>query len=230
MNIPDDLLLIETMAWEKDPDGTGRFRLLKEHMERLKGSASFFGFPFSKNEFLKRLHKAQEDFRKNAQDIMRVRVTLDRSGQLEVTYSGLCSQIKTPVLVDISQQKVKSSDPFLYHKTTKRDLFDLERKRLDAAGLFETIFLNERNELTQGTITNLFLDSGGDRLLTPALSSGLLPGTLRRHLLEKGQAEEAVLKVHDLLNAKKIFLGNSVRGLVEAVVAGDSHGSFFPRK
>ncbi len=230
MNIPDDLLLIETLAWEKGQDGTGRFRLLKEHMERLKSSASFFGFPFSRNEFSKRLNKAQEDFLKNAQDIMKIRVTLDRSGHLEVTYPELCSQIKTPVLVDISQQKVKSSDPFLYHKTTKRELFDLERKRLDAAGLFETIFLNERNELTQGTITNLFLEAGGGRLLTPSLSSGLLPGTLRRHMLEKGQAEEAVLKVHDLLNAKRIFLGNSVRGLVEAVVLGQSHGSFFPRK
>ncbi len=230
MNIPDDILLIETMAWEKGPDGTGRFRLLKEHMERLKDSASYFGFPFSRNEFLKRLKEAQKDFFKNEQDIMKVRVTLDRTGHLEVTFSGLCSQIKPPVLADISKQKVKSSDIFLYHKTTKRELFDRERKRLDAAGLFETIFLNERNELTQGTITNLFLDSGGDRLLTPALSSGLLPGTLRRHLLKKGQAKEVVLKIDDLLSARRIFLGNSVRGLIEAVIAWHSHGSFFPRK
>ena len=218
MKIPDDLLLIETLRWEKGQDGTGRFRLLKEHLERLQGSSISLGFPFNKKEFLKLLESVQEIFLKNRADSMRVRITLDQTGSFEVRYSKFRPNIEAPVKIDISQHRVNSSDPFLFHKTSKRELFDRERKRLDAHGLFETVFLNERDELTQGTITNLFLDIEENRLLTPALSSGLLPGTLRRHLLEKGRVEEAVLKAEDLLRARRIFLGNSVRGLFEAVL------------
>ena len=218
MKIPDDLILIETLRWDKGQDGTGRFWLLKEHMERLQGSSASLGFPFNKEEFLKHLDSVQEVFLKNSADSMRVRITLNQTGSFEVRYSKLAPNIKAPVKMDISQHRVNSLDPFLFHKTSKRELFDRERKRLDGLGLFETIFLNERDELTQGTITNLFLEVEEEKLLTPALSSGLLPGTLRRHLLEKGRAEEAILKTEDLLRARRIFLGNSVRGLLEAVL------------
>jgi para-aminobenzoate synthetase/4-amino-4-deoxychorismate lyase len=53
-------------------------------------------------------------------------------------------------------------------------------------------------------------------LLTPALVCGLLPGTLREQLLQRGEAREAILTLRDLEVADKIFLGNSVRGLVRA--------------
>ena len=77
------------------------------------------------------------------------------------------------------------------------------------------VFLNERSELTEGSFTNLFVEMGG-RLLTPPLSSGLLPGTLRVELIAEGKAEEQVLTLADLGSAEAIWLGNSVRGLIRA--------------
>ncbi|MNT83220.1 hypothetical protein D3C72_2230560 [compost metagenome] len=56
----------------------------------------------------------------------------------------------------------------------------------------------------------------GGILLTPPLSSGLLPGTLRAELLATGKAEEQVLTLDDLEGAEAIWLGNSVRGLIRA--------------
>ena len=57
----------------------------------------------------------------------------------------------------------------------------------------EVILLNERGEVCEGTITNIFVDFGDGALVTPALACGLLPGVLRGELLDAGRAREAVL-------------------------------------
>jgi len=51
-------------------------------------------------------------------------------------------------------------------------------------------------------------------LLTPPLACGLLPGVMRRQLLESGRAVEAVLRIDDLLGASAIFMANALRGLI----------------
>ena len=77
------------------------------------------------------------------------------------------------------------------------------------------MFLNKKGELTEGTRTNLFIELDG-RLFTPALACGLLPGTLREELMDLPQAAatEAVLTLTDLARAERVYLGNSVRGLI----------------
>ena len=77
------------------------------------------------------------------------------------------------------------------------------------------IYLNERGELAEGSRTTIFLERDG-HLLTPALSAGLLPGTLRAELLASGRAKETVLRLEDLKSGDAVYLGNSVRGLVRA--------------
>jgi len=102
------------------------------------------------------------------------------------------------------------------HKTTNRAFYDQPRQQAHAAhGVDEVLFRNERGELTEGSITNLFVARDG-MLLTPPLSSGLLPGTLRAELLATGKATEQVLTLADLETAEAIWLGNSVRGLIRA--------------
>jgi branched-subunit amino acid aminotransferase/4-amino-4-deoxychorismate lyase len=87
---------------------------------------------------------------------------------------------------------------------------------LAASGADEAIFLNERDELCEGARTNLFVPRGG-LLLTPPLSSGLLPGVLRASLLADGRARESLLRLPDL--DAGFFLGNSLRGLLPAQLA-----------
>jgi 4-amino-4-deoxychorismate lyase len=102
----------------------------------------------------------------------------------------------------------------LQHKTTRRVVYDTARASLPD-GIDELLFLNEREELCEGTITNLFIEMPDGRRLTPPVSCGLLPGILREQLLEEGWAE-AVLTMNDLKSAKAIFMGNSLRGLIPA--------------
>ena len=54
------------------------------------------------------------------------------------------------------------------------------------------------------------------KLYTPKLECGLLVGVLRESLLESKRAEEKVLHLKDLKEADRVYIGNSVRGLIEA--------------
>ena len=89
-------------------------------------------------------------------------------------------------------------------------------------GADEAILLNERDEISEGTYTNVFIEREG-RLLTPPLSSGTLPGCLRDELLESGHCNEAVLTMADLQEASRIYLGNSLRGLIRAEMCDPKH-------
>jgi para-aminobenzoate synthetase/4-amino-4-deoxychorismate lyase len=116
----------------------------------------------------------------------------------------------------ISRSRIESTNPFLFHKTTRRELYDSEWQLYhETQGADEVIYLNERGEVAEGSRTNIFVERKG-KLLTPPLGSGVLPGVLRAELIASGKAEEAVLMPEDLSSAEAVYLGNSVRGLVKA--------------
>jgi para-aminobenzoate synthetase/4-amino-4-deoxychorismate lyase len=80
--------------------------------------------------------------------------------------------------------------------------------------------LNRAGCITEASRNNVFVEFKG-RLATPPLASGLLPGILRRVLLESGEAVEKDLTEADLHQAQRWFLGNSLRGLREARLTND---------
>jgi para-aminobenzoate synthetase/4-amino-4-deoxychorismate lyase len=116
-------------------------------------------------------------------------------------------------MLKLASRSVNSHDIFLFHKTTRRDVYDEARNDVDHCD--DVILWNEKNELTETTIANLFLEIDGE-LLTSPVECGLLAGTYRRYMLENGRAKEAVLRKSDLVNASKIYVANSMRGLREA--------------
>ncbi len=69
---------------------------------------------------------------------------------------------------------------------------------------------NERGEITETTTANVVVSHQG-RWVTPPLSCGLLPGTMRRRLLDEGRIVEQVLTVDDVRDSE-IYLINSLRG------------------
>jgi para-aminobenzoate synthetase/4-amino-4-deoxychorismate lyase len=204
--------LIETIRYERS---TG-FHLLERHLARLQSSAGYFGYPFSREAVLAALEA--EATRVEAPVAM-LRLLLAEDGTITVTSTAIELPTKGTVWrFVISDQRLDEKDPFFYHKTTRRQFYDGEMERQKAlTGCDEVVFLNKKGELTEGTRTNLFIEIDG-RLFTPALTCGLLPGTLREELLDlpRAAASEAVLTPQDLLTADRIYLGNSVRGLVRA--------------
>ncbi|MGE0213040.1 MAG: aminodeoxychorismate synthase component I [Parvibaculaceae bacterium] len=206
----EPFLLFETMRWEPE-DG---YVLLGEHLDRLRQSADYFLYPYPAAEIEAVLRRAAEGFPRVPQ---RVRLTLSEHGEAAATHAALpTAGNAAPWRFVLSEHRTSPGDPYLFHKTTRRELYDAEFAHATGEGRAdEVVFLNTRDELTEGSRTNLFLEIDG-RLLTPPLSSGLLPGTLRRSLIKNGAVEERILRREDLGRAERIFLGNSVRGLVEA--------------
>lgn len=198
--------LIETLKWSPQEG----FVLLGRHLARLLASAAYFGLPADGAGATTRLIAQSQGWTAP----MRVRLTLSESG-VEVTAVPLPPNPEKFRFI-IAGETLDSTSVWLAHKTTNRAFYDSPRLAAhDRFGVDEVVFLNERGELTEGSITNLFIERGG-KLLTPALSSGLLPGTLRAELIETGKAQEAILTLADLHDADAIFLGNSVRGLIRA--------------
>jgi para-aminobenzoate synthetase/4-amino-4-deoxychorismate lyase len=197
--------LIETLLW----DGAAGYYLLDRHLDRMAASAAYFALPFDRAAVLRLLQG--EAF---AEARMRVRLTLDAAGPA-LTAVPLPPN-PAPFRFAIAPERLDSQSLWLMHKTTNRAFYDAPRQRAHAElGVDEVLFRNERGELAEGSITNLFVERNGT-LLTPPLASGLLPGTLRAELLATGQAEERVLTLADLAAADAIWLGNSVRGLMRA--------------
>jgi para-aminobenzoate synthetase/4-amino-4-deoxychorismate lyase len=208
---PVDFALVETLRL----DDKG-YALLERHLERLLRSAHYFSFRCDIAAVRARLSGLAKDIGAREDTHYKVRLVLERTGGFSIGYFPIEPIIGT-TRVALSEISVDSSDIFLYHKTTFRPVYNMEYEKASAKGLFDCIFTNERGELTEGTITNLFLETD-DGLFTPPVACGLLNGTLRAELVASGKAAEKVMYPSDLMRAKAIYAGNSVRGLVRVAL------------
>ncbi|QNI37287.1 aminodeoxychorismate synthase component I [Edaphobacter albus] len=196
--------LIETMLF----DGT-TVPYLALHLDRLSASAQYFDYSCDHNAIASRISSFASTLPAARHSI---RLLLSSDGEFTLTSSALAPDAPA-IAVRISPHRTYSGDVFLRHKTTQRDLYNSELSRARAEGFDEVLFLNERGELTEGAISNLFIRRDC-HLLTPPLPSGVLPGILRRHILTTDPtACEQILVLEDLNRADAIYLGNSVRGL-----------------
>lgn len=197
--------LIETMLFD------GRtMPFLSLHLERLASSAKYFDFVFDPDAIQLRLAELGASLAVGVPQ--RIRLLLDATGQISLTQATPAEE-KLPLTLRISAHRVNAEDLFLRHKTTQRELYDHEYASARDEGYDEVLFLNQREELTEGAISTLFVQIDG-KLLTPPLSSGVLPGVLRRHILAtRTDASECSLTLEDFQRATAVFLGNSVRGL-----------------
>lgn len=198
--------LLETMLYEP----AGGVLLLSLHLERLEASAEYFGFSLDLDDVRGRLsvHRSQ--------DSSRLRLLLASDGSFEIEEHPL-AELKPKITLKLAAVPVDSSDVFLFHKTTNRAVYEKALEGVD--GCDDVILWNEKNELTETTISNLFLEIGG-ALVTPPVKCGLLAGTYRRHMLESGRVQEVIVTKSDLEKATKIYVANSVRGLQEAKLIG----------
>lgn len=143
---------------------------------------------------------------------LRLRLTLDAQGRFEGVQAALPDS-PAEWRLGLAGVRLSSTDPWLTVKSTNRAAYDAARAALPA-GLDEVIFLNERGEVCDGTITTVFFDRGAG-MRTPPLSSGLLPGVLRAEMA----CPEEVLLAADLPKVR-LWVGNALRGLIPAVWAG----------
>ena len=197
--------LIETLRLEH-----GNYPLLALHLQRLQSSARALGFACELPAIAAALAECASS---RATGLSRVRLTLAHNGQYAISLAPLIDE-PGPWSVVLADERLDDKDYLLRHKTSARSRYQRALAALaEDPGVFDAIFLNTRGEVCEGARSNVFIERDGV-LLTPALDCGLLPGVMRRHLLETGCAVEAVLGVDDLRGAPAIYLANALRGLV----------------
>jgi para-aminobenzoate synthetase/4-amino-4-deoxychorismate lyase len=193
--------LLETMR--RDPGLP--IHEMAEHLDRLAGSADYFGFRLD----LDAMRRALEEAGVHAERTVRVRVRLPRDGRYEIAVSHLDPGDGMPIVVEIDDVPVDPSDPMLFHKTSLRSRYEDATARHPEAG--DVILVNTRGEVTESTVANIAVLMEGT-WWTPTLDCGLLPGTGRATLVASGAMRERTITVEELRDASAIELISSTRG------------------
>lgn len=201
--LPDGGCLIETFGWTPE---TGVIRQAL-HLARLERSATALRVSYDRQAVLELIASIAAD------SSLRCRLTVASNGDLDLTTAEMPALASIWNVV-VSDDRLNSGDPFLFHKSSQRKLYDETRHNMPEQA-DEVIFLNERGEVCEGTITNVIAKIDGI-WRTPPISSGCLPGVYRQSLLDNGRVTESVLTLDDLKTADEIRLCNSLRAEVRA--------------
>lgn len=202
--------LFETILWEP----TKGFAPTGHHIQRILNSASYFSWELSREAITQELLRVEQTLSSETKPY-RVRIFANVTGGVRSDYQPL-SPLPSPYVISLAQRPVHSSDIRLFHKTTNRVVYDSALPSRPNA--HDVVLWNERGEITESKIANIVIRIDG-QLYTPPVESGLLGGCLRQHLIKSGEISERVITIQELLNAKDVFLINSLRGMWRAELA-----------
>jgi len=198
-----DFQLLETMRVLPD----GEVFLFDRHLERLSASAQCFAFRYDAPLLREAVSRRASSIGGPAF----LRLTLASNGEYELQSGPLPA--RNPTRLKPASFRVNSSDPFLYHKTTNREIYEAAKREGDADT--EVLLINERSEITEITIANVAVLRDG-RWITPKTSCGLLNGVMRGELLDAGEIVEGVIHCDELVVGETIRCFNALRGIFEA--------------
>ena len=189
----------------------GKITRLARHLRRLENSAQYWSFAFDRqaaesylNELVSSVDSAKH---------WRLRLQLNRCGALRHSLDPFFPDVATidsecvPLL--ISPTPVESRDPFLIHKTSRREAY--ERAVTEVPEGVSPLLVNEMGHVTESAIANVVYQMGGS-LFTPPIADGLLPGVLRDELIDEGTVSERSLPLADIEKVESWWLINSLRG------------------
>ncbi len=141
---PSHFVLLETMPWS--PTTGWYWRDL--HLDRLMASADCFGVPVDRAALTARLDAAIEGSSES-----RVRLTIDRLGRVSVVVKPHVEMDRPLAAIAIDLEPVDTSDPFLFHKTTRRGTYNERAARHPSAD--DVLLVNADGELTESTISGV---------------------------------------------------------------------------
>ena len=213
------------------------------HWERLERSASLIRLeiPFTENDYRKRLDRVVA-VNKLTEAVARVTVSrgvgaksfgLDYDQHPTTVFSARpfegypeeCYRDGVAIIL----AKTRRLDPAALSPAAKSANYlnsVLAKAEADDDGAFEAIMLNADGFLAEGSVTNLFMVRD-ERLLTPSLESGILPGITRAAVLEMArdvgvEPAETALRPEDLLGSDEAFLTNTTAEVLPVVKVGDA--------
>ncbi|HLQ71810.1 MAG TPA: aminodeoxychorismate synthase component I [Bacillota bacterium] len=187
----------------------GNYIVYQNHMDRLRESAAFFDFNFDYQAVQNELLMISKQHPKGN---YRVRLLVKKDGAFTTEVTTFRKKRETTARVSLAKQPIHKDNPFLYHKTTNRCIYEAFQKH--HSNVYDVLLWNGAHEVTEFTRGNVVVELNGE-LVTPPVTCGLLPGTFRRKLIEDGTIKERNVSIHDLKDCTRIWFINSVRQWVE---------------
>lgn len=204
----------------------GNPQLLKEHIDRINNSL----------EILKIDYILDYDLTNSSVELLLSALDVD-SGAVKILvfendgiYHSLISYnnrvyddklYKSGYKITLSNYKSNESSIFTYHKSSNYgdNIFALRDAK--AKGYDEVIFENSRGNISEGSLSNIFIVKD-NLILTPPISSGILNGIMREKVIETIRKMdldffEKEISYNDLLEADEIFLTNSLMNMMPVI-------------
>lgn len=197
---------------------------LDEHVQRMAHAAAELGIAFNAEGTFTGL---TEVLKKSAAQCEVLRITLSRGKAAR----GLAGDGTSPSLLitldefavrnlfqscrlKVSQVRRNEFAPSSRLKTLSY-IDGIAAAREVAADADDALMLNTSGHVASATVANIFVLQG-DELTTPSLDQGILPGIMRRVLLDHGKKLglrpiERAVPFEDLVRADAVFLCNSLR-------------------
>ncbi|KHE68071.1 chorismate-binding protein, partial [Halobacillus sp. BBL2006] len=200
--------LLETMKIED-----GEIPLVDRHLKRVAQSANYFDYPLDPHQLREELEKIAAGYK---QGQFKLRMMVDSSGN--PSFEAVSIDPPKEVTCSLAKWPIDEMNPFFYHKTTYRDMYQ-EHNNPES---FSVLLWNSRGELTEFTFANLIVKMNGN-YYTPPVKSGLLAGTFREQLLEERVVREKILYKKDIEAFEEIWMVNGVRGWVKVTMASENN-------
>ena len=190
----------------------GKPVFLDEHLARINKSIEDLALNIDK---LERDEVFQYLNNKNILEYEVLKIVLSEKNRLflkrEYTYTE--KDYQKGFSLNISKVIRNESSIFTFHKTLNYGDNILEKRKSKKMGYDEPIFLNSKNQITEGATSNIFVVVE-DKIYTPKLSCGLLNGIVRQYIISNYDVIESEIDLEFLNNADEIFLTNSLFGIM----------------
>src|SRR5262249_15047766 len=168
---------------------------------RMQRSAEYFQYRFDERA----VRDGLEHSVASKSGPQRVRLLLARDGAFRIECAPLEPKT-TAAQLGIAAAPVDPSNVFLFHKTSHRVMY-AEAMQPDCD---DVVLWTADGAVTETTLGNIVVEVGGKKV-TPPVDAGLLAGTFREELLERGEVVEGRVTLDDLRSASRVWIVNSVR-------------------
>ncbi|KAJ7492358.1 aminotransferase [Mycena latifolia] len=235
--------LLERLSWNRNGEHPCRYLLLALHLDRLRDAALAHDWPdahkaLDYDTLYAACQAAVASHDADPAEAYKIRITLSRTGHLTATASPVAPLKFDPTSPSFSKpltdsatlygpamtlfldtQPTPPAGLFTSTKTTERTVYDAARARVGLPPLpsdepADVVLYNPQGHITEASVSNVAFYHA-QTWVTPPLSTGCLPGVLRRWLLHNKrirEAEEGELTKDALRPGDWVLLFNSVHG------------------
>ncbi|ALF22770.1 aminotransferase class IV [Fusobacterium animalis] len=191
----------------------GKPIFLDEHLARINKSIVDLGWNIDKLERDEVFQYLNNN--KNTLEYEVLKMVLSEKNRLFLKreYTYIEKDYQKGFSLNISKVRRNESSIFTFHKTLNYGDNILEKRKSKKLGYDESIFLNSKNQITEGATSNIFVVVE-DKIYTPKLSCGLLNGIVRQYIISNYDVIEKKIDIEFLNNADEIFLTNSLFGIM----------------